>query len=101
MDVDALMDLWIDDKKEEADAASLGDVVRVLDKEWALPLKKRSRKVKETSKQSNRVVPAALSMWQSSFIPHNYMYPRVIVENSHGWKARIRWRNLLDSLERF
>jgi hypothetical protein len=82
MDVNALMDLGIDDETEEADAASLGDVVWVLDKEVALLLKKRIRKVEEMSKLSNAVVPAASSLRQSSFIPHNYMYPRVIVERS-------------------
>jgi hypothetical protein len=82
MDVNALMDLGIDDEMEEVDAASLGDVVWVLDKDGALPLKKRSRKVEATSKHSNAVVPAASSLRQSSFIPHNYMYPRVIVEGS-------------------
>jgi hypothetical protein len=100
-DVNALMDLGIDDETEKVDAASLGDVVWVLDKDGASPLKKRSRKVEEMSKQSNAVVPAALSLWQSSFVPHNYMYPRVIVEGSAWLKARIRWHSLLDSLERF
>jgi hypothetical protein len=81
-DVNALMDLGSDEEKEEEDAASLGEVVWVLDKDGALLLKKRSRKVEETSKQSNAMIPAALSLQQSSFIPHNYMYPRVIVEGS-------------------
>ncbi len=81
-DIDALMGLGIDDETKKADSASLGDVVQVLDKDGALLLKKRSRKVEETSKQSNAVVPAASSLQQSSFIPHNYMYPRVIVEGS-------------------
>ncbi len=56
-DVDTLMDLGIDDKMEEADAASLGEVVWVLDKDGALLLKKRSRKVEEISEQSNAVAP--------------------------------------------
>ncbi len=43
-DVDALMDLGIDRETEEADAASLEEVVWVLDKDGALPLKKRSRR---------------------------------------------------------
>ncbi len=60
-DVNTLMDLGSDEEKEQENVASLGEVVWVLDKDRALLLKKRSRKVEETSKQSNVVVPAALS----------------------------------------
>ena len=44
------MDLGSNKEKEEEDAASLGEVVWVLDKDGALSLKKRSRKGEETSK---------------------------------------------------
>jgi hypothetical protein len=83
------MDLGSNKEKEEEDAASLGEVVWVLDKDGALPLKKRSKKVEETSKRSIAVVPSALPLWQSSFIPPNYMYPRVNVEGS----ARLESKN--------
>jgi hypothetical protein len=70
-DVNALMDLGIDDKMVEVDVASLGEVVQVLDKDGASLLKKRSRKVEEMSKKNNVMAPAASSLRQSSFIPQN------------------------------
>ena len=59
----------------------LDEVVRVLEKEIASPLRKRSRKVKEKSKSSYAVpVVTTPKLQQSSYVLHNYMYQRVIVE---------------------
>ncbi len=57
----------------------LVDVVHVLDK--TLPVKKRSRNTEEERRKSHAALASTPSLlWQSSFIPHNYDYSRVIME---------------------
>jgi hypothetical protein len=77
------MDCTMDEEGED-DPPNLEDIVRDLGNETVMeissPLKKRSRN-KEDSRSwamSKAVMTAALR--QSSFIPHNYSNPRVIVE---------------------
>ncbi len=59
----------------------LAGVVHVLDK--TTPVKKRSRNTEEEQRKSHAT--GALKpplLWQSSVVPHNYGYPRVIMESS-------------------
>jgi hypothetical protein len=71
----------------------LADVVRVLDK--TLPVKKRSWNMEEEQCKSHAVVALTpLLLWQSSFIPHNYGYSRVIMES-------LAWLDQDDKLVKF
>ena len=77
-EVAALMEIGSD---EEEDEESSDNVARVLDMETESPVRKRSRPV--VSRRTSTVVAATPPVLrQSSFIPHNYGYPRVIVEGS-------------------
>jgi hypothetical protein len=80
-----LLDLMESDDDEES--ASLEGLVRVLEKETdtstTSPPKKRSRNKEAPSKKSYATAASyTATLRQSSFIPHNYRHPRVIVEGS-------------------
>ena len=80
-----LLDLIESDDDEEC--TSLEGLVRHLEKETdtsiASPQKKRSRNKEVISKESYaKAVSHMVTLHQSSFIPHNYHNPRVIVEGS-------------------
>ncbi len=62
-------------------AETSDNVARVLDMETTSPVRKRSRQV--VLKRTSTVVAATPPVLrQSSFVPHNYGYPGVIVEGS-------------------
>ena len=66
---------------EDEDEETSDNVARVLDMETTSPVRKRSRQV--VSKRTSTAVAAKPpALRQSSLIPHNYGYPRVIVEGS-------------------
>ncbi len=66
---------------EEEEDETLDNVARVLTMEHDSPVRRRSRPV--ASRRTSTVVAATPpTLRQSSFIPHNYGYLRVIVEGS-------------------
>jgi monoamine oxidase len=82
--VEDSMDL---DKDAEDEDSDLENIVRDLDKEVekeiSSPLEKRSRNKEDSrNKAPSQVVTNTATSGQSSFIPHNYSNPRVIVEGS-------------------
>ncbi len=72
------------DSSDESEDGELREVARDLNKEiGSPPLKKRSREVSAKRKTTPAVVSAPPTVLrQSSFIPHNYGFARVIVEGS-------------------
>ena len=79
-----LMDMVDDDDDEPSDLESLvRDIEKEADKATGSPQKKRSRQKENTSKKSYATAAShTASLRQSSFIPHAYQNPRVIVEGS-------------------